>query len=62
MPARVLKRFPHNKLIYRAPVNSGFFYRGEGRDLISTKNATYKELIILDRNNDSLLIFENNTN
>jgi hypothetical protein len=56
------KGLPHDKLVYKAPANSGFFYKGEARDLISIKNAAHKELIFLTRNNDSLLIFENNAN
>jgi enediyne biosynthesis protein E4 len=49
---------PHNKFVYLPPANTGFFYKGEARDLITIKNAAFKELIILARNNDSLLIFE----
>ena len=55
------KGLPHNKLVYKSPANTGFFYKGEARDLISIENATHKELIFLARNNDSLLIFENNS-
>ena len=54
------KGVPNNKFIYISSEYSGFFYSGEARDLIKFKNAVQKELILLSRNNDSLMIFENN--
>ena len=54
------KGLPDNKLVYKAPKNSGFFYKGQARDMISIRNISNKQLIILGRNNDSLQIFENN--
>ena len=55
------KGLPNHKLVYKSPGNSGFFYRGEARDLVKIKNGANKELIFLGLNNDSLKIFENNT-
>ncbi|NEW83045.1 MAG: VCBS repeat-containing protein [Mariniphaga sp.] len=55
------KGLPNNKLEYKTPANSGFFYKGEARDLVSIKNSAQKKLIILARNSDSLMIFENIT-
>jgi hypothetical protein len=53
------KGLQNNKFSYIPPSSSGFFYRGEARDLISIKNRAFKNLIILARNNDSVMIFEN---
>jgi hypothetical protein len=54
------KGLPNNKFGYQPPANTGFFYKGEARDLITFKNTELKTLIILARNNDSVLIYENN--
>jgi hypothetical protein len=51
---------PGHKLIYQAPQQTGFFYKGEARDLISIKNAAGKDLLLLSRNDDSLILFKNN--
>ena len=53
------KGLPQKKLVYESPEVSGFFYRGQARDLISIKNTSNKQWILLGRNNDSLMIFEN---
>ncbi len=53
------KGLPDNKFKYEGPAESGFFYRGEARDLVGIQNRSLGKLILLGRNNDSLLIFEN---
>jgi hypothetical protein len=53
------KGLPQNKFAYLAPEVSGFFYRGQARDLISIKNSSNKQFLLLGRNNDSMMIFEN---
>jgi enediyne biosynthesis protein E4 len=55
------KGLPDNKFLYESPANSGFFYKGQARDMISIRNVLNKQLILLGRNNESLMIFENNT-
>lgn len=53
------KGLPDNEFLYKSPTNSGFFYKGEARDMISIRNASNKQLILLGLNNDSMMIFEN---
>ncbi len=55
------KGLAHNEFLYVQPKYSGFFYKGQARDMISIRNRSDKQLIFLARNNDSLLIYENNT-
>ena len=54
------KGLPKHKLEYQSPSITGFFYKGEARDMVSIKNGANKELIFLGLNNDSLKIFKNN--
>ena len=54
------KGHPGHKLEYNTPSITGFFYKGEARDMVSIKNGANKELIFLGLNNDSLKIFKHN--
>jgi hypothetical protein len=55
------KGLPDNEFLYKSPSNTGFFYNGEARDMISIRNASNKQLILLGLNNNSLKIFMNTT-
>lgn len=54
-----LKGVAQDKFVYKSPAGSGFFYRGEARDLALIKSLTHKDLVLLGRNNESLIMFEN---
>ncbi len=49
---------PNGEWRYGSPENSGFFYKGEARDLGRIKSIAGQKLILLARNNDSLLLFK----
>ena len=53
------KGLPAKKFLYVSPSSSGFFYKGQARDMKSLRTASNKQLILLGRNNDSLMVFEN---
>jgi enediyne biosynthesis protein E4 len=55
-----LKGLPNGKFDYLSPSGSGFFYSGEARDLLPIKSSTHRNRVLLGRNNESLIMFENN--
>jgi hypothetical protein len=54
-----LKGSPHNKYTYFPSVTTGFFYRGQARDIVNIKSVSGESFTLLSRNNNSLVVYKN---